>query len=589
MPTEYKTPIAFDAARCEYSALSGNDKLPPENIPVSDLLSSDECNLLHTDNSGLLELCGADLVSTIDGGNVIGVNPDDGKLYINPCLIPGPQNIVSNKPDNIIQKDPDDCSAYLSAIQVTEEVFSTGDERGYYGPGLVYVENQDGSHQLRAAICRGLTTNNATLTDGAGNVHEVRAVEINLDPAQNILYFAENLDECQDCLSACDTLSIGFSLNASGNKLRILDHGGDVYSQINLSNGLQGDGSGGLTINTLDTYTDGTSDLPVSEKALKSLRDSLAVVARTGNYNDLLNKPNLHAVATSGDYNDLINKPTIPSLAGEVADGETRGVTGDKIFDYIQSILGGGGEDSSGALGAYISWTLAKPTDNSKSGNYTNGVDWVGINQTLAKSSAEHSLLTFSSRLPNNGLYLVLEKWPDQSVETAGQEHWRYILYEGGSYIVRAWNPLYEASNEFYGITYIAFLIAKTGLHWCGAYRYPIVRTNTINGAMQVEPENMDSGGQTIYYGPESPSWSSQYPHYGVRVYTDSNGNSTYQAWFGDYSGSNPVSSGSCSSYENLKSALRAVGYSLGPVQTSTGTPWSPSVTHTYSLAKIYS
>jgi hypothetical protein len=38
----------------------------------------------------------------------------------------------------------------------------------------------------------------------------------------------------------------------------------------------------------------------------------LAVVAQTGNYNDLLYAPNLAVVATSGQYNDLLNKPTIP-------------------------------------------------------------------------------------------------------------------------------------------------------------------------------------------------------------------------------------------------------------------------------------
>ena len=360
---DYKSPISYDSANCSYSALGANDKLPPENIPVAGILSDAACNLLSTDNSGLLKLCASDLVSTIDGGNVIGVNPDDNKLYINPCLIPGPQNIVSNKLDNIIQKDPDDCSAYLNAIQVTEEVFSTGDERGYYGPGLVYVENQDGSHQLRAAICNGLTTNVVTLTDGAGNEHTVRAIEVNLDPDQPILHFVPNSDQCQDCLSACDMLSITFSLNASGSKLRILDKDNAVYSQISLSNGLQGDGSGGLTINTLDTYTDGTSDLPVSEKALKSLRDGLAKVARTGeyndllnkpnlhavatsgNYNDLINRPNLHAVATSGDYNDLINKPNIPAnftVDDTVSDGNMNAVTSNAVYDAIQAALAGG-------------------------------------------------------------------------------------------------------------------------------------------------------------------------------------------------------------------------------------------------------
>ena len=39
----------------------------------------------------------------------------------------------------------------------------------------------------------------------------------------------------------------------------------------------------------------------------------LATVARTGDYDDLSDKPALATVATSGSYNDLSNKPTIPA------------------------------------------------------------------------------------------------------------------------------------------------------------------------------------------------------------------------------------------------------------------------------------
>ena len=45
----------------------------------------------------------------------------------------------------------------------------------------------------------------------------------------------------------------------------------------------------------------------------------LAVVAKTGDYEDLVNKPNLSVYqltsqAFSGNYNDLTNKPSIPSV-----------------------------------------------------------------------------------------------------------------------------------------------------------------------------------------------------------------------------------------------------------------------------------
>lgn len=54
----------------------------------------------------------------------------------------------------------------------------------------------------------------------------------------------------------------------------------------------------------------------------------LATVATTGDYDDLLNKPTLATVATSGSYNDLTDKPTIPTSAsapflgvGQASDG----------------------------------------------------------------------------------------------------------------------------------------------------------------------------------------------------------------------------------------------------------------------------
>ena len=48
---------------------------------------------------------------------------------------------------------------------------------------------------------------------------------------------------------------------------------------------------------------------------------TLATVATSGSYNDLLNKPSLKAVATSGNYNDLSNKPTIPTVPSNLVLG----------------------------------------------------------------------------------------------------------------------------------------------------------------------------------------------------------------------------------------------------------------------------
>lgn len=50
-------------------------------------------------------------------------------------------------------------------------------------------------------------------------------------------------------------------------------------------------------------------------------KDSLALVATSGSYNDLAGKPALKAVATSGSYNDLSDKPTIPTVPSNIVTG----------------------------------------------------------------------------------------------------------------------------------------------------------------------------------------------------------------------------------------------------------------------------
>ena len=86
---------------------------------------------------------------------------------------------------------------------------------------------------------------------------------------------------------------------------------------------------------TLDIYSKGQVDNLLAAKADTT---SLATVATTGDYDDLLNKPTIPAaqinsdwnavsgvaqilnkptlatVATSGSYNDLTDKPTIPTI-----------------------------------------------------------------------------------------------------------------------------------------------------------------------------------------------------------------------------------------------------------------------------------
>jgi hypothetical protein len=62
-------------------------------------------------------------------------------------------------------------------------------------------------------------------------------------------------------------------------------------------------------------------------------KPTLATVATTGDYGDLINLPDLKAVATSGDYNDLINTPAIP--AAQIQSDWTQANTA--ALDYIKN------------------------------------------------------------------------------------------------------------------------------------------------------------------------------------------------------------------------------------------------------------
>lgn len=76
--------------------------------------------------------------------------------------------------------------------------------------------------------------------------------------------------------------------------------------------------SGGIPGGDLDNGV--RSDLNKARSAVQP--GDLALVASTGDYDDLLDKPSLATVATSGSYDDLIDKPTIPP-----------GVTVDQVYD----------------------------------------------------------------------------------------------------------------------------------------------------------------------------------------------------------------------------------------------------------------
>ena len=76
------------------------------------------------------------------------------------------------------------------------------------------------------------------------------------------------------------------------------------------------------TIPDAQVNSDWNSETGVSQILNKP---TLSTVATSGSYNDLIDKPTFSTVATTGSYNDLSDKPTIPSntvpMQVEFADG----------------------------------------------------------------------------------------------------------------------------------------------------------------------------------------------------------------------------------------------------------------------------
>lgn len=118
-------------------------------------------------------------------------------------------------------------------------------------------------------------------------------------------------------------------------------------------------------------YIKNKPDLSVYAKSA-----DLANVATTGNYSDLLNKPNLSAVATSGNYSDLLNKPNLSAVAtsgnySDLLNKPTLGTAAAK--DYTASVTNGSSDlVTSGAV--YTAIDTAKTALSSDIGNVSSDV-----------------------------------------------------------------------------------------------------------------------------------------------------------------------------------------------------------------------
>ena len=96
--------------------------------------------------------------------------------------------------------------------------------------------------------------------------------------------------------------------------------------------GSGGSGGGGIDLARVWEALRGETNEQINAAHLANAFATLAAVARTGNYSDLIGKPTLATVATSGSYNDLTNKPSLDFLP--IAGGELTGWL--KIKDKLE-------------------------------------------------------------------------------------------------------------------------------------------------------------------------------------------------------------------------------------------------------------
>jgi hypothetical protein len=107
----------------------------------------------------------------------------------------------------------------------------------------------------------------------------------------------------------------------------------------------------------------------------KPVQPTLATVATSGSYTDLLNLPALSAVALSNDYNDLTNLPTLSTVSatgsfGDILNTPTT-LSGYGITDAATSAQGTLADSAVQPADLTTSITTLRTTDQTITGNYT--------------------------------------------------------------------------------------------------------------------------------------------------------------------------------------------------------------------------
>lgn len=182
----------------------------------STALSTDDGNLLHKGVDGGMYLKGSDLVSTACTGNPLGTDCD-GKLFINPELLPDPQNVVSEEPGNLIRKDRLDGSAVLTKRDIISS------DAANYIRGGVDGKLYAGFNDVVSGIHGNLVEN-----DGTGKIRVLASSLIDCTNVDNLLAL--------DCCGRL-VLDLGLKYTPQTGKLELLNTSGAPVSVVTVPTG----------------------------------------------------------------------------------------------------------------------------------------------------------------------------------------------------------------------------------------------------------------------------------------------------------------------------------------------------------------
>lgn len=211
--------------------------------------------------------------------------------------------------------------AASNTTQVTVNTFTNSSEgviKGSTNAGQVYAEN-----------------------DGTGSVNGWDTLNNTVSGKQDALTAGSNITITGTTIAASNNKAGQSSSTTNGDFPVLLKNTANTTNEtaatkyngsftFNPSTGKVKATSGSIASGDANLVTGGAVNSALSNYATTA---SLATVATSGSYNDLLNKPSLATVATSGSYNDLTNKPTIP--AAQVQSNWTQ--TNTSSADYIKN------------------------------------------------------------------------------------------------------------------------------------------------------------------------------------------------------------------------------------------------------------